>query len=142
MPITRATLTFDGEKVDVVDAVFAMHTAKDPSGMPQMQTLTTAVNVRLDLHDDQNVKFATIKKFFDLSNVATREKIKELKLEMWKDDAKKDVICSFKCKAWISSFRASNVGADTGGTVYNHVLDIEFTPVHNQANYQEIVLGN
>jgi hypothetical protein len=138
----RVNLSYDGTAVSVVEANFIMNTQKDPAGMPVMQTLTTAVQVRIDLHDDQNIPFQTIKKFFDLSNVATREKIKDLKLEFWKDDSKKDVICSFKCKAWISSFRVSNTGGDAGGTTYNNVLDIEFTPVHNQANYQEIVLGN
>jgi hypothetical protein len=141
MAKNRATLTFDGEKIDVVEAVFAMHTAADPSGMPMMQTLNTTVQCRIDLHDIQNIKFQTLKKLFDLSNVATREKIKEMKIELWNDDSKKDVICSFKCKAWISSFRVSNIGGDTGAT-YNNVLDIELRPVHNQANYQEITLGN
>jgi hypothetical protein len=141
MPV-RATVSFDGEKFDVVEAVFAMCTAKDASGMAMMQTLSTSVQIRIDLHDDKNIPFGTLKKLFDLSNVATREKIKDFKCELWKDDAKKDVICSFKCKAWISTFRVSNVGGDSGGTTYNHVLDIEFTPVHNQANYQEITLGN
>jgi hypothetical protein len=141
MPV-RATVSVDGEKFDVVEAVFAMCTAKDASGMAMMQTLSTSVQIRIDLHDDKNIPFGTLKKLFDLSNVATREKIKDFKCELWKDDAKKDVICSFKCKAWISTFRVSNVGGDSGGTTYNHVLDIEFTPVHNQANYQEITLGN
>ena len=141
MAKNRATLTFDGEKIDVVEAIFAMHTAADPSGMPMMQTLNTTVQCRIDLHDTQNVKFQTLKKLFDLSNVATREKIKDMKMELWNDDSKKDVICSFKCKAWISSFRVSNIGGDTGAT-YNNVLDIELRPVHNQANYQEITLGN
>jgi hypothetical protein len=141
MAKNRATLTFDGEKIDVVEAVFAMHTAKDPSGMPMMQTLNTAVQIRVDLHDTDNIKFQTLKKLFDLSNVATREKIKDLKVELWNDDSKNNVICSFKCKAWISPFRVSNVGGDAGAT-YNNYLDVEFTPVHNQANYQEITLGN
>ncbi|HKQ93939.1 MAG TPA: hypothetical protein VJZ77_24985 [Blastocatellia bacterium] len=141
MAKNRATLTFDGEKIDVVEAVFAMHTAADPSGMPMMQTLNTTVQCRIDLHDIQNIKFQTLKKLFDLSNVATREKIKDMKIELWDDDSKQNVICSFKCKAWISSFRVSNIGGDTGAT-YNNVLDIELRPVHNQANYQEITLGN
>jgi hypothetical protein len=110
--------------------------------MAVMQTLMTSVSVRIDLHDDKNIPFQTIKKFFDLSNVATREKIKDLKLEFWKDDSKRDVACSFKCKAWISTFRVSNIGGDSGGTTYNNLLYLEFAPVHNQANYQEITLGN
>jgi hypothetical protein len=141
MAKNRATLTFDGEKIDVVEAVFSMHTAKDPSGMPMMQTLNTSVQIRIDLHDTQNIKFQTLKKLFDLSNVATREKINDFKLECWNDDSKKGVICSFKCKAWISSFRVSNVGGDTNAA-FNNLLHVEFTPVHNQANYQEITLGN
>jgi hypothetical protein len=134
----RANLSFDGTAVSVVSADFSMTTSSDPAGMPMMQTLVTSVSVSIDLHDDKNIPFQTLKKFFDLSNVATREKIKDLKLEFWKDDSKKDVICSFKCKAWISFFHVSN----TGGTTYNNVLNIVFTPVHNQANYQEIQLGN
>jgi hypothetical protein len=141
MPV-RATMSFDGQKVDVVEYVFVMNTSQDSSGMPLMQTLMTSVSVRIDLHDDKNIPFGALKKLFDLSNVATREKVKDFVLECWKDDSKKDVTCSFKCKAWISSFRVSNVGADSGNTTYNNVLDIGFTPVHNQANYQEITLGN
>jgi hypothetical protein len=95
--------------------------------------------VKVDLNDEKIVPFATIKKLFELGNVPTREKIKEIKVEFWKDANMKDVICSYKFKGWISLFRTSNVASDKD---LNHMLDLEITPVINKENYQEITIGN
>jgi hypothetical protein len=138
----RVSVTIDGTKFNAADAAFSMNTQKDHAGMPVLQTLNTSVHVRVDLNDDQNFPFGSIQKLFTLGNVPSREKIKEVKVEFWKDDAMKDVICSYKFKGWISLFRVSNIGSDTGGSTYNHVLDIELTPIINKENYQEITIGN
>jgi len=122
-----------------VDAVFAMNTNKDHAGMPVLQTLNTSVHVRVDLNDDKNFPFENIKKVFDLGNVPSRDKIKEIKVEFWQDDTMKDVICSYKFKGWISLFRTSNVSGDAS---FNHLLDLELTPIINKENYQEITIGN
>jgi len=138
----RVTVTVDGAKFNVVDAEFVINTQKDQAGMPVLGTLNTSVRFRVDLNDDKNCNFQTIKKMFDLSNVPSREKIKEFKVEFWKDDEMKDVICSYKFKGWFSSFRTSNVGGENNGRTYNHVLDAEVTPIVNKENHQEVSLGN
>jgi len=138
----RCCVTIDGMKFNVVDATFEMNTEKDKACMPVLQSLTTAVHCMVDLNDDKNFPFGHIKKLFDLGNVPTRDKIKDCKVEFWKDDTMKDVICSYKFKGWISHFRTSNVGNENGDRHYNHVLKFTLTPVINKENYQEITLGN
>jgi hypothetical protein len=136
----RVSITIDGTKFNAVDAVFAMGTQKDAAGMPVLQTLSTAVHVRVDLNDDKNIPYSTIEKLFKLGNVPDRTKIKEMKVEFWKDDTMQDVICSYKFKGWISMFRTSNQANGTTG--FNHLLDVELTPIVNKENYQEVTIGN
>lgn len=136
----RVSVTVDGTKFNAVDAVFAMGTSKDAAGMPVLQTLTTSVHVRVDLNDDKNIPFGTIEKLFKLGNVPDRSKIKEMKVEFWKDDSMQDVICSYKFKGWISLFRTSNQA--NGASGFNHLLDMELTPIVNKENYQEVSIGN
>jgi hypothetical protein len=138
----RVSITIDGTKFNAVDAVFSMNTQKDHAGMPVLQTLNTSVQVRVDLNDDKNFPFGNIQKVFNLGNVPNREKIKEIKVEFWKDDTMKDVICSYKFKGWISQFRTSNINSENGLKNFNHVLDLELTPIINKENYQEITIGN
>ncbi|MCI0660032.1 MAG: hypothetical protein L0220_03060 [Acidobacteria bacterium] len=138
----KITVWIDGSQFDAESAVFEMVTQKDHACMPVLQSLTTSVRCRVDLNNDKNFTFNHIKKLFDLGNVPTRDKIKECKIEFWKDESKKDVICSYKFKGWVSHFRTSNVGDENGNKHYNHVLDFSLTPVINKENYQEITLGN
>ncbi len=135
----RVSITIDGTKFNAVEAVFAMGTQKDPAGMPVLQTLNTAVHLRVDLNDDKNAPFDTIKKLFELGNVPDRSKLKPMKVEFWKDDTMQDVICAYNFKGWISMFRITNTGVDAG---YNHVLEMELTPIINKENYQEVKISN
>jgi hypothetical protein len=138
----RVSCTVDGTKFNAVEAAFEMNTQSDHAGMPTLQTFNTSVHVRVDLHDTKNFPFGNIQKIFNLGNVPTRDKIKDIKLEFWEDDDMKNVICSFQFKGWVRSFRTSNTGSDTGNATYNHVLDVVFTPVVNQSDYKEITIGN
>jgi hypothetical protein len=138
----RVSCTVDGTTFPAVEAVFEMNTGQDNAGMPALQTLTTSLQVRFDLHDKEAIPFDKIQKLFNLANVATRDKVKDVKIEYWDDDTKQNVICAFKFKGWISSFRTSNVNTDVGDTTFNHILDIRFTPVVNQANYKEVQISN
>jgi hypothetical protein len=138
----RVTATVDGTKFNVVDAEFVINTQKDQAGMPVLGTLDTSVRFRVDLNDDKNCNFQTLKKMFDLANVPSREKIKEFKFEFWQDDEMKNVICSYSFKGWFSSFRTSNVGGENNGRHYNHVLDAVVTPIVNKENHHEVSLGN
>ncbi len=124
--------------------------------MPQMGSLTTQIRVIADFHDDKNVPYSAIKKFFDLANVVTRDKIKDVKIEFWKDDAHQDALCSYAFKGWISRFETSNphptgAAGDEGKFIndptsafptLNHVMVLDLEPAINQENFKEIKMSN
>jgi len=147
----RVTVTIDGTKFNAIESVFLMNTQKDAAGMPTLQTLNTKVGVWADLFDDKNIPFDTIKKMFNLGNVPDRDKVKDMKIEFWKDDRMQDVICAFKFKGWISKLEVYNpvlelnehpAVKDAAGRVYNHVLHLELSPIINKENHQEISISN
>jgi hypothetical protein len=138
----RVSVTIDGKKFNAIEAVFAMGTQKDPAGMPVLQTLNTAVHLRVDLNDDKNIPFDTIKSMFELGNVPDRSKLKTMKIEFWKDDTMQDVICAYNFKGWISMFRVTNNGVNSSTNGYNHVMEMELTPIINKENYQEVKISN
>lgn len=154
----RSTVTIDGTKFDAVSTTVRFHSEKDRAGMPQMGSLTTTIRVIADFHDDKNLPFSAVKKFFDLANVVTREKIKEIKIEFWKDDAHEDALCSYGFKGWVSRFETSNphplgnAAAEGGDALINdpvlaypalnHVLVLDLEPVLNQENFKEVKMSN
>jgi hypothetical protein len=154
----RCTVTIDGTKFDAVSTSIKFGTEKDKAGMPQMGSLTTEIRVWADFHDDQNIPFATVKKFFDLANVVTRDKIKNMKVEFWKDDSHQDALCSYSFKGWISRFetsnpsdstRAINLHAGNGEKSFqgiaprlNHMLVLDLEPVLNQENFTDVKMSN
>ncbi len=153
----RCTVTIDGTKFDAVSSAVKFTTEKDKAGMPQMGSLKSLIRVVADFHDDKNVPYSAIKKFFDLANVVTRDKIKDIKIEFWKDDSHQDALCSYSFKGWVSRFETSNphpLGNFTGGTEdlntdpslayqsLNHVLVLDLEPALNQEHFTNIKLSN
>jgi len=144
----RSTCTIDGNKFDAVESCVAFHTAKDRAGMPQMGSLKTSIYVVIDFHDDKNMPFSTISKLFDMANVVTRDKVKDIKIEFWKDDSHQDALACYKFKGWISHFQTCNpTGGDTSTSTteappLNHMMILYLEPVMNQQNFQEIALSN
>jgi hypothetical protein len=153
----RCTVTVDGTKFDAVSSAVKFTTQKDKAGMPQMGSLHTFIRIVADFHDDKNVPYSAIKKFFDLANVVTRDKIKDIKIEFWKDDSHQDALCSYAFKGWISRFETSNPHplGNTSGTAddlntdptlayqsLNHVLVLDLEPALNQENFTNIKLSN
>jgi hypothetical protein len=147
----RVSVTVDGTKFRAIEAVFAVNTQKDAAGMPVLQTMNTHVKVFVDIFDDQDFPFDYVKKMFNLANVPDRSKLKEIKIEYWKDDRMEDVICSFGFKGWISKFEVYNpvlelnehpLAKDASSRVYNHVLCMELEPIVNKENFQEIQISN
>lgn len=144
----RSSVTIDGDKFDAVSVHVEFKTAKDRAGMPSMGSLETLVRVIVDFHDDQNMPHGTLKKLFELSNVVTRDKIKEIKLEYWKDESKQDALCSYSFKGWVSRFATLNpldgqelVGLGAPSDI-NHLLLLEIEPVLNQQNFKEVKMSN
>ncbi len=143
----RSTCTIDGTAFDAVQIDVVFETSKDRAGMPQMGSLKTNIRVLADFHDDKNLPNSTLSKLFELAKVPTRDKIKDIKLEYWKDDAKQDALCSYKFKGWISRFQTANpAGGDgvigNGNLSLNHMLLLDIEPVLNQQNFQDISFSN
>jgi hypothetical protein len=143
----RSTVTVDGNKFDCVSVSVALQTEKDRAGMPQMGSLSTTIKAYVDFHDDQNLPFSTLKQLFDLSNVVTRDKIRDVKIEFWKDDNKQDALVSYKFKGWISGFHTLNPYQDDNATDadhigVNHMLVLELEPALNQQNFKDVTISN
>jgi len=153
----RCTVTIDGTKFNAVSTSVTFATEKEPSGMPKMGSLITEVRVWADFHDDTNLPFSAIKKFFDLANVVTRDKIKDMKVEFWKDDTHQDALCSYSFKGWISRFETSNgeeftKGMELGGDddktfvgiapALNHMLVLDLEPTLSQEHFGDLKMSN
>jgi hypothetical protein len=132
----NTTITIDGTKLNAFSTQLGLSTCVDASGMPSMGSLTCAMEFSADMHDQVNVPFATVKKFFDLANIPTRDKIKDVKLEFWKDENKQDALCTLAFKGWISSWNVSSGGGS------NHVLSVSIQPALDSKNYHDLQLGN
>src|SRR5713226_4405482 len=140
----RSTVTIDSTKFNAVWTFVRFSTQKDRAGMPEMGSLQTSIKVCVDFHDDTNLPHASLTKLFDLANVVSRDKIKDIKIEFWKDDAHQDALCSYSFRGWISGFETSNPSsALTGdGPQLNHMLILDIEPALNQQNFKEIKLSN
>jgi len=150
----RCTVTVDGTKFGAVSTSVQFSTDKDRSGVPQMGSLTTAIRVWADFHDDQNLPFSAVKKMFDLANVVTKDKIKPMKIEFWKDDSRQDALCSYSFNGWIRRFETTNpielsaldkeIEAQFRSLTpdLNHVLVLDLEPAMNQQNFKDIKMSN
>jgi len=150
----RCTVTIDGTKFGAVSTSVQFSTDKDRSGVPQMGSLTTAIRVWADFHDDKNLPFSAIQKMFSLANVVTQDKIKPMKIELWKDDARQDALCSYSFSGWIRRFETTNpialAGLDqdleaqfrTQTPELNHVLVLDLEPAMNQQHFADINMTN
>src|SRR5262249_21367255 len=117
---SNTTITIDGIKLNAFSANIGLSSGADENGMPTMGSLGCAMQFSADMHDTVNVPFATVKKFFDLANVVTRDKVKDIKIEFWTDESRQDALCSLSFKGWIKSWNVSS-GSSEGP---NHVLAI------------------
>lgn len=132
----NTTVTIDGQKFNALSTHFEVATRHDGSGQPAMGATACAINVVADIHDDQNVPFAVLKQLFELSHSMTRDKIKTMKLDFWKDDSAQDAICSFSFQGWISRF------AIQGGDGTNHLLSLSLQPALSEKQFVEFSVGN
>lgn len=139
----RSTVTIDGTKFEAVSTQVVFTTDKDKAGMPEMGSLKTRIRVWADFHDDKNLPYDSLQKFFDLANVVTRDKIKDIKIEFWKDDSHEDALCCYKFKGWISNYEVSNPPLEMAGSAQglNHMIVMDLEPVMNQQNFQEITFS-
>jgi len=146
----RSSCTIDGSRFDCVSISVVFSTERDRAGMPQMGSLKTNIRCLVDFHDNQNVPYSTLSKLFGLANVVTQDKVKDVKIEFWKDENHRDALCSYKFKGWISNFHTVNPPqsldhAQNGkgkSKAVNHLLVLTLEPSLNQENYADIMMGN
>ncbi len=144
----RSTCTIDGTKFDCVSISVAFSTERDRAGMPQMGSLKTSIRCLVDFHDDQNIPYSALSKMFELANVVTRDKVKDMKVEFWKDESHQDALCSYNFKGWISNFQtfnpvqSSNGNGNGNSNVVNHLLVLTLEPSLNQQNFADIKMSN
>ena len=101
-----------------------------------MGSLFCTVDFNVDINDDINMPFATLKALFELANIATSDKIKDIKIEFWRDDSKTDVVCSYSFRGWINHFNI------TSSEDSNHVLSLSVQPAMSKQNFHEFNMGN
>ncbi|HKF22424.1 MAG TPA: hypothetical protein VKE93_12700 [Candidatus Angelobacter sp.] len=128
------TVTIDGDKFHALSASVSFATTSDRAGMPMMGSFVPAIEISVDLHD--NMQFDLLKKLFDLAKLVTKDKIKDIKIEFWKDDEGQDAICTYTLKGWISHWSTSS---GNGG---NHTLLMSIQPALDQNNYSDLAISN
>ena len=115
---SNTTVTIDDVKLNAFSMDIGLSTVADPTGMPSMGSLTCSIDFSADMHDTVNVPFTTVKKHFDLANIPTKNKIKNIKIEFWKNEHRTDALCTLAFKGWVSALNISSGGGS------NHVLSI------------------
>ena len=101
-----------------------------------MGTLACDVQLMVDINETVNMPFARPTKLFELGRLLTRDKIKDIKIELWTDDSQQDAICVYKFRGWISSFHTESHGDS------NHVLAVTFEPELDQKNFVNLQMSN
>lgn len=76
------------------------------------------------------------RKLFELCNKASKDNIKDIKVEFWTDEKRQDVILSLSFKGWISSWNVTSGGGS------NHILSITLQPALDKNQYVDIRIGN
>ncbi len=142
-----ASVTIGEDTFRAVGVHFGVSTLHDGvSGMPMMGTAACDIIVLVDMNDRINISFSALRNLFDLAFLVNRQKIRDIKLTFWSDDAAQDVICSYTFRGWVSSYvtstgasRSAETGAASGG---NHILTLTLQPELDQKQYMKIELGN
>lgn len=140
----RATVEIDGTKFEAISVQVAFTTDSDQAGMPLMGSFKSCICVYADFHDDKNLPFSALQKFFNLANVVDRDKIVPMTITFWKDDSKEDAHCCYKYNGWIEEYKVCNPPVQKAGSddQLNHMLMLKLQPVMNQQNFQEISFTN
>ena len=133
---TRTTITIDGNRFNAISTSFGISTHHDDTGMPTMGSLLCSIDVHVDINDTINMPFATLQALFQLANIVTRDKIKNIKIEFWEDDSKNNVICAYTFQGWIHHFNVSSSGDA------NHTLALSLQPALDQNSFYRIDMGN
>jgi hypothetical protein len=130
------SVTIDGDKFDAMSVSVGLTTQASATGKPAIGNFHTHIEVVVDIHDDVNMPFPLLFKLFGLAKIVTSEKIKDIKIEFWKDESRQDVICSYVLQGWISHFETHSRGDG------NHTLVMSIQPTLDPQNLFVIDMSN
>jgi hypothetical protein len=143
-----ASVSIGGTTFRAVGVHFGISTLTSGlAGMPMMGSLACSIAVTVNLNDQANIPFQTLSKLFNLANVVTRDKIQDIVLTFWTDDAAQDAICTYSFRGWISSYVTTtgtdNTAAPADAAMRtNHLLSLTFQPELDDKQFVKIQLGN
>jgi hypothetical protein len=80
--------------------------------------------------------FSTLKALFEMANIVTKDKIKDIKIEFWRDENKQDAVCVFSFRGWIHHFNISSAGEE------NHTLALSIEPALAKHSFHEFSMTN
>ena len=133
---SRTTITIDGKSFQAITTDFSIMTEHDGTGMPAMGSMACAIDIQVDINDTANMPFATLQSLFNLANIGTRDKIKDMKIDFWTDDSRSDVVCSYAFQGWISRYHINSSGEA------NHTLSLSLLPSLTPQQYHKIEMSN
>ena len=133
---SNSSVTIDCVKINTFSTLAGISSVADGSGMPMMGSMAPTLEFSADIHDQKAVPFASVRKLFDLCNLPTKDKIKDVKIEFWTDENRTDVILSLTFRGWLSSWTVTSGGGS------NHILSFSLQPELNQNHYADIKIGN
>lgn len=136
MQPSNATVTIDGNKFNALASHVEISTIHDDRGMPLMGSLRCVISAMVDMHDNENIPFGVLSKLYDLANLVTRDKIKDIKIEFWTDESQTDALCTYTFRGWISLFSTSS------GQGANHTLKIDLQPELSGKQFIDMKMGN
>jgi hypothetical protein len=130
------TVTVDGDKFNAISTHVGITTRHDQTGLPMMGSLQCSIQFVVNMHDDQNMPFSLLNKLFGLANIVTTDKIKDIKIEYWKDESQQDALCTYSFKGWLSHFSTNS------GEGANHLLSMTVQPALDTKNFIDLKMGN
>lgn len=135
-PSSVSTITIGDFRFNASTTQIGISTHHDDIGIPMMGSLRFVADISVDIHDTEAINFTTLNGLFELAKVVTRDKIKPIKIEYWKDELKQDAICTYNFDGWISSFTT------TSGNGGNHELHLHLQPALDSKSFTNLVMGN
>lgn len=133
---SQTTVSIASKKFNAYSAHFGISTDHEGKGMPTMGSLLCSIDFQVDINDTGNMPYATLQTIFELANIATRDKIVDMKIEFWNDDGKTDVVCSYAFRGWISHHSISSTGSN------NPMLSLSVHPELGTKQFFNLQMGN
>ena len=133
---SRSTVTIDGNSFRALTTDFGISTENSGHGMPLMGSLACAIDLQVDINDTVNMPFTTLRKLFEMANIVTRDKIRDIRIEFWLDENRTDVVCAYSFQGWISRFHINSSGEA------NHTLSLSLEPALMKDQYHKFDMTN